>query len=286
MFGVFVLDEQYLVGICTTGSRPTLQTFLDKFQPVLASYPGQVRVVISVNGGGDFIAPSQPQVHVVYEPRKGIAFARNRILQERHPDENLIFIDDDEYPDDMWFANLIECHKKFPNALIAGPVREVTETGEVVTHSKIRPVDQIADGAARKLAATNNLLFPVSVFETGLVYLDLFFNHGGSDTDLSMRLQNRGVEIRWAANAVMYELEDADRSDPEWSYRRDCRNAAIYPIAVKRNARLSFLLAYSLKKFLQLGVYSVLRFFGDTYQRRYKLHKISVKSLILGRQAN
>ena len=281
-----MLDEKYFVGICTTGTRPTLQKFLEKFQPVLERHPDQVRVVIAINGEGEFISPEVEQIHIVREPRRGIAFARNRILQERNLDENLIFIDDDEYPDDSWFENLVGGHKKFPDALIAGPVREVNETGEVVTTSKIRPVDEIPDGSIRKLAATNNLLFPVSVFETGLVYLDLFFNHGGSDTDLSMRLRNRGVQIRWAANAVMYELEDAERSDPEWSYRRDCRNAAIYPIAVKRNAPLSFFLAYSLKKFLQFGGYFFLRFISDANRRKYLLHKISVKSLIAGRQSN
>ncbi len=281
-----MLDEKYLVGICTTGTRPTLQKFLEKFQPVLAENPNHVRVVIAVNGTGEFHSPDMAQVQIVREPRRGIAFARNRILQERELDENLIFIDDDEYPDDSWFENILSSHKKFPDAMIAGPVREVNETGEVVSTSKIRPIDEIPDGALRKLAATNNLLFPISVFETGLVYLDLFFNHGGSDTDLSMRLRNRGVQIRWAADAVMYELEDADRSDPEWSYRRDCRNAAIYPIAVKRNSRLPFFLAYAIKKFLQFGFYYFLRFLGESHRRKFLLYKISVNSLIAGRQSN
>lgn len=281
-----MLTENYLVGICTTGSRSTIDEFLTRFKPVLDKYPNNVRVVIGLNGDGEYLPPKWDQVGIVREPRRGIAYARNRVIQERRDDENLIFIDDDEYPDSNWFENLIASHTLYPDCLIAGPVREVDESGKVIFDSKIRPIDNIPDGALRPLAATNNLLIPSSTFASGLVYLDLYFNHGGSDTDLTMRLRRRGIQIRWAANAIMFELEDTERNDPDWSYRRDCRNAAIYPIAIKRNETLLYFLAYSLKKFGQYSLYFFLRFLSESNRKTFVRHQISVKSLLRGRQAN
>ena len=118
----------------------------------------------------------------------------------------------------------------------------------------------------------------------GLVYFDLFFNGGGSDADLTMSLRNQGYEIRWAANAVLYEIEDNERNDPEWNFRRDCRNAAIYPLIIKRNSRMPYLLLYTFKKAMQLAIYSVIGLTGGSRKRQYVLHKIGFQSLITGRQ--
>ena len=280
-----VLDEKYVIGICTMGLRPTLDVFLEKISPVLAQHKDSVRILVCINGDGQMDFSSYPELQVVREPRLGIANARNRILQELAADENLIFIDDDEFPGDDWFANLVSSHKRYPQALIAGPVREVTPAGDVVTDSKIRPIVEVPDGAKRKTAATNNLLIPAAVINSGFFYFDLYFNFGGSDSDLTMRLGNHGYEIRWAADAVMYEVEDPDREDVEWAYRRDRRNAAIYSLVIKRNSRLGFMFSYFVKKVLQVGVYSVLQFAGKQYKHKYELYKIGLATLIAGRKS-
>ena len=279
-----MLDEQYVIGICTKGTRPTLDLFLEKFAPVLQEHSDRVRVVIAVNGTGDLVLAEPSNVLVVREPRIGIAHARNRVLQEIAPSENLIFIDDDEYPDQNWFSNLIAAHKQFPQALIVGPVHEVDASGNVVVDSKIRPMSALPTGSLRKTAATNNLLIPASVLQSGFVYLDLFFNHGGSDSDLSFRLINRGFKIRWVADAIMYEVEDADRENVEWAYGRDRRNAAIYSVAIKRNCSFKFVIMYFIKKLLQYALFSILQFTGKGNKRKFELYKIGLKALLSGKQ--
>lgn len=280
-----MLDEQYVIGICTKGTRSTLDLFLEKFSSTLHNHSDNVRIVIAVNGDGELVLDEHPNVLVVREPRLGIAHARNRVLQEVRPDENLIFIDDDEYPDENWFANLISAHKQFPEDLIVGPVREVDTSGNVVTDSKIRPISKIPTGTLRKTAATNNLLIPPSALKSGFVYFDLYFNHGGSDSDLSFRLINRGFKIRWVADAIMYEVEDADRENVEWAYGRDRRNAGIYSVAIKRNSTFKFMLMYFAKKLIQFMVYSILQFTGGSNRRKFELYKIALKALFTGRQA-
>ena len=279
-----MLDEKYVVGICTKGTRPTLDLFLDKFAPILRDHAESIRIVIAVNGDGELVLAEHPNVLVVREQRLGIAHARNRVLQEIRAEENLIFIDDDEYPDENWFTNLIRAHKQFPDDLVVGPVREVDSDGSVVLNSKIRPISQLETGTLRKTAATNNLLIPASVLKSGFVYFDLFFNHGGSDSDLSFRLVNRGFKIRWVSDAIMYEVEDADREDDEWAYQRNRRNAAIYSVAIKRNSTLKFVIMYFAKKLLQFTTYSVLQFTSQSNKRKFELYKSGLKSLLSGKQ--
>ncbi len=281
-----MLDEQYVIGICTKGTRPTLDLFLEKFAPILREHAQNVRIVIAVNGDGDLVLPENPNVLIVREPRIGIAHARNRVLQEIGPNENLIFIDDDEYPDHEWFSNLIAAHKEFPDDLIVGPVREVDSAGQVVKDSKIRPISNLPTGTLRKTAATNNLLIPPTALKSGFVYFDLFFNHGGSDSDLSFRLINRGFKIRWVSDAIMYEVEDSDRENVEWAYGRDRRNAAIYSVAIKRNSTFKFMMMYFVKKLLQFSLYSILQFTGKSNRRKFELYKISLKSLFSGKQTS
>ena len=279
-----MLDEQYVIGICTKGTRPTLDLFLAKFAPILQEHAESVRIVIAVNGDGELVIAEHPNVLIVREPRIGIAHARNRVLQEIEAYENLIFIDDDEYPDPQWFANLIAAHKQFPEDLIVGPVREVDAAGNVVKDSKIRPISNTPTGALKKTAATNNLLIPSAALKSGFVYFDLFFNHGGSDSDLSFRLINRGFKIRWVSDAIMYEVEDSDRESVEWAYARDRRNAAIYSVAIKRNSTFKFMIMYFVKKLSQFGVYSILQFTGKSNKRKFELYKISLKALFSGKQ--
>jgi len=279
-----MLDEQYVIGICTKGTRPTLDLFLEKFAPVLQEHSDRVRVVIAVNGTGELVLANRSNVLVVREPRIGIAHARNRVLQEIASNENLIFIDDDEYQAQNWISNLLAAHKQFPQDLIVGPVLEVDPSGNVVKNSKLRPILNLPTGTFRKTAATNNLLIPAWVFESGFVYFDPFFNHGGSDLVLALQLINRGFKIRWVADAVMYEVEDADRENEEWAYRRDRRNAAIYPVAIKRNSTFKFLVIYFFKKLFQFMLYSVLQFTGTSNRRKFAVHKIGLKSLLAGKQ--
>ena len=279
-----MLDERYVIGICTRGARPTLDLFLAKFSATLLENQDHIRIVIVVNGDGQLVEVDLPNVLVYREPRVGIAHARNRVLQEIQSDEHLIFIDDDEYPDPKWFENLVAAHKQFPEDLIVGPVQEVDANGNVVLDSKIRPISNVPTGTLRKTAATNNLLIPAAVIASGFVYFDLYFNHGGSDSDLSFRLVNRGFKIRWVVDAIMYEVEDADREDDEWAYGRDRRNAAIYSVAIKRNSTFKFLIFYFLKKLLQFSIYSILQFTGQANKRKFELYKIAVKAMLSGRQ--
>jgi len=281
-----MLAEQYVIGICTMGTRSTIDLFLEKISPLLSEHSDSVRVVIAVNGSGELLLTESPNVTVVREPRLGIAFARNRVLQEIAPDENLIFIDDDEFPDPKWFSNLIAAHEQFPQDLIAGPVLEVDSSGAVVEDSKLRPKSNIPTGTLRKRAASGNLLIPQSVLRSGFVYFDVFFNHGGSDTVLALELINRGFKIRWVSDAIMYEVEDAGRGSAEWVHNRDRRNAAIYPVAIKRNSSLGFVFMYFVKKFMQYALFSILQFTGKENKQKFELHKIGLRALLSGKQWN
>ncbi|MGL4256399.1 MAG: glycosyltransferase family 2 protein, partial [Microbacterium sp.] len=56
------------------------------------------------------------------EPQPGIAAVRNRAIDEASDADAVIFIDDDEVPEDSWLRNLLRAHAETGAHAVAGRV--------------------------------------------------------------------------------------------------------------------------------------------------------------------
>ncbi|WP_188894786.1 glycosyltransferase family 2 protein [Microlunatus endophyticus] len=164
-------------------------------------------------------------VSYLQERRPGVAAVRNRALREAWSDDVLIFIDDDQLPDDGWLRGLVSAWR-FSGEAVAGPV--------------VSEVPQDADGWIRnggffdrsyrnslvtgdeidEVATTNLLLDMRAIRSRGLLFDERFGLSGGEDSLFTRTLTRSGARIIWAAEARVLERVPANRLSRSWVSRR------------------------------------------------------------------
>lgn len=153
-------------------------------------------------------------VHYLQAQPQGLVVARNVALDfAKDLRATLIFIDDDEIPDDGWLASFWEMHAIYPGDVIAGPVLPKFE--EPLPHwcqdGSYWMRETFEDGALLpRPTGDGNILYPsnfVSIWRYSLKYN----TSGAQDTHLLRRWISSGGGLRWSANATVKETVPAGR---------------------------------------------------------------------------
>ncbi len=162
---------------------------------------------------------------MVYEPKLGVANARNRALREARGDY-VIFIDDDETPASTWLVTMVRAIQKWKPDAIGGRI-------EVDFSSDERPkwlsdellgflgglnhgLDEFRLTSIDTKIFTGNSAFKKSSVEK-IGYFDAELgrrgskNHGGEDTDMYLRLIAGGYQVIWVPSAVIYHRIEKEK---------------------------------------------------------------------------
>lgn len=164
----------------------------------------------------------------VHEPRPGISAARNRAIDEAGHANALIFIDDDEIPDEGWLQSLVDAWLAWGCAGVTGPVTSVFvgEADEWVRASGLFDRADRTTGAVNPGASSANLLLDLAVLRRHDIRFDEQFGlSGGSDTMLAHTLRSRGEQIRWCQEASVTEFVPPSRSRRDWVFKRTMRTS-------------------------------------------------------------
>jgi succinoglycan biosynthesis protein ExoM len=170
------------------------------------------------------------------EPRRNIAHARNRAVEEARG-RWIAFVDDDEVVDPGW----IEAYWSAVDAVACdgffGPVQRRVE--EVVTpwldvdrfFSGPRLADRASVGPGE--FATNNALVRADLFDDRR--FDPHFGlRGGSDTELFARMWSAGAQFCWCDTARVQELIPPGRHRLGWLMRRAFRGGFVTTLLEQR----------------------------------------------------
>jgi GT2 family glycosyltransferase len=266
--------ENYTIAICTLGENPNLKTCLDNLRAVRLAFQSKVDILIVINrietdSEMDFLG----DVKVVYEPQRGYSNARNAAVSNVPFNSNLIFIDDDELVSTSWFEALMMAHEKYPHDLLYGPVFSTSKSETTSYRNKFKSQFlETDDGAVSKQASTANLLIPSSILTSGAVTFDPAFNRSGSeDTDLCFRLRNLGYKIRFAKEAVLYEVEKEDRFDHAYLEKRFIRDVSNYSYIIRNNSGICQIA----RRFFTLSVRVLLHSVANIFTSTSKVKKIA-----------
>lgn len=180
----------------------------------------RVLVVDNEPGGGARAcveAAASDTTQYVVEPRPGIAAARNRALEAASTADLLVFIDDDEVPDDGWLAALVATAARYPGCAVSGPVRTrfngpvdpwILDGGFLSREHRWL----VQTGDPLEAAATNNLLLDMSVVRRlGLSFAEELGMSGGEDTHFTSSMVRNGGPIVWCADAWVTDVRPASR---------------------------------------------------------------------------
>ena len=195
-------------------------------------------IVVVDNGSTDDTAtvvratPSQSAaVEYAFEPRPGIATARNRGLATARG-QWIAFFDDDQLADPRWLIELLAAAGAQRARCIGGKVELKLPDG---CERRLSPVcrmllggtvgtDELRRYTHRVTPGTGNLLVHRSVFdEVGRFNEE--FNQRGEDTDLFLRMLAAGIDGWYTPRAIVHHVIPPDRLADAWFLNTAWRTA-------------------------------------------------------------
>jgi len=163
------------------------------------------------------------ELHYAIEAESGISYARNSAVNlalQQQPDL-IAFLDDDEWPEANWLAELMRVQHETGADAVGGPTLSVfpPDSPESLTSNPYYGADMsISDGAECQLQAAGNFLIRVdSLSDMGPTFFRTEFAHsGGEDLAFFTTLAHNGARMTWAANAIVHEAVPTNRLSREW----------------------------------------------------------------------
>lgn len=161
-------------------------------------------------------------IRYVVEPRRGIAYVRNRALAEAKGANFIAFIDDDEVPSEGWLDELLVASEIFAADIVSGPVlpRYAPGVAEWVKRGGFFDRPNFDTGTFLECCSTNNVLLRSEVLNVVPRFDDRFQLTGGEDTQFFSRVHRAGGKIVWCREAIAHETVPKERATLEWILRR------------------------------------------------------------------
>ncbi|NIV70225.1 MAG: glycosyltransferase [Phycisphaerae bacterium] len=155
-------------------------------------------------------------IHYFCETKQNISLARNKAIKEAQGDW-IVFIDDDEFPEENWLFQLYITAKEFRADGVLGPVKPHfrVEPPEWIVKGKLLERRSFATGSimkdVREMRSGNVLLSRKIINEKELPFDPRFGRTGGEDTDFFTRRLAMGCFFVWCDEAIVYETVPPER---------------------------------------------------------------------------
>jgi GT2 family glycosyltransferase len=278
------MKEKYFLTVCTLGDRPNLTNCLNELLKIKHASDQDIEVLLVINKA-KIPHSFDSEIIVKFEEIRGYSSVRNRAVSEVSKDGNLIFIDDDELPTLEWFNSLISMHNTYPVDVIFGPVFPELGLNSISYREQFKTkFSSMNNGALAKQASTANMLIPRNLLNRELIYFDPIFNLTGSeDTDLCFRLRKKGINIRFAKAAEIYEVQSSERFDSNYLDARYIKDIANYSLVIRRNCSITEKLWRFLTLVARIVIHFPLSFFIRSSRLSLKAHSKSFYVLITGK---
>ncbi len=161
------------------------------------------------------------------EPRKNIALARNRAVENAEGDF-IAFIDDDEEPCAHWLSELVQAIETYEADGVLGPVvpRFLTPPPEWILRGKFfeRPSPATGTWLLRwNQTRTGNVLLRRRIFADRQAWFRAEYGSGGEDADFFCRMIAGGHRFVWCAEAPVYERVPPERCRRTYLLQRALR---------------------------------------------------------------
>lgn len=204
------------------------------------TYAGRIEVIVVDNdaearAGVAIVEQVSPTFRFpltcIVEPRRGQTYAYNRAFasacRAAPAPDYVAVLDDDEYPDPNWLAEIVKVAVKYNIDIVGGPVFPVFDAPDHwLAKSGLYAPARYKTGRVPIIYGAGNMLIRRSVLEQ---YLDEPFDHafaftGGSDCEFFCRCRRDGHSFAWADNAKVFETTPRSRTTVGYLLRRKFRN--------------------------------------------------------------
>ncbi|MBX3516996.1 MAG: glycosyltransferase family 2 protein [Rhodospirillales bacterium] len=231
---------QIVLGICTCRRPEGLERLLNSVAAI--DFAGSLSVIVVDNdeaSEGVRVCERMARGYrwplaCVAEGERGISYARNRAVREalRQNPSFIAMLDDDEWAESAWLAEMMAVQQRFDADVVCGPVLPVF-TADQASWEPLADYYgahlKLADGARFVPFAGGNMLVRAACFRdlAPAPFDPRFATTGGEDLVFFRVLDRRGGRMHWAAKAVVYEQVPADRMSLSWLRQRQFRAGSL-----------------------------------------------------------
>jgi succinoglycan biosynthesis protein ExoM len=185
--------------------------------------------ILVVDNDPDSEAAPLPGVRVLHEPRRNIAHARNRALDEARG-AWIAFIDDDEEAEEGWLAAYWRLVERREADGFFGPVipRLAPRPGAWLDANRFytRPRHPTGTPIGKAEVRTSNALLRRALFRERR-FDPAYGRSGGSDTELFTRMLDSGARFLFCDEARVVETVPVERQRLVWLTRRAFRGGVV-----------------------------------------------------------
>ena len=213
--------EYIVVGVCTCRRPKMLMKCLESLAEQIVA-PSIVMEIVVVDNEeaprnkpiSDLVAfYAHPRMHYIHQPRRGISFARNAVLDKASElgADWIAFIDDDEIADPNWIAELLSPDYRDTPVLEGRQcfIRPEAPPFWLVAKPALR--DPAKEGKELNTTITANVRFSIELVRAGLRFNEDLGFMGGEDVDFFSRARNLGFRIRHTSRAITHEAIHPER---------------------------------------------------------------------------
>ncbi|MFC4477160.1 glycosyltransferase family 2 protein [Flavobacterium chungangensis] len=229
-----MIIKKISVAICTYNRPLLLERCIESVLTQNTNYEYEIIVIDNdaKKTAQEIVQKYKARVHYYFQPLKGLSYARNMAVSKA-TGEFLLFIDDDEYADQNWLKNMINCQKKYKADVVLGKViYEIPEHFPSYIKKSLffRRKNRITgENAGINEGYTGNTLVRRKLFELrNPSFLEQFNHTGGEDSDFFNFLLSRQAKIIFSNEAIIYETQDFKRLKASWFYKRGYRSGYNY----------------------------------------------------------
>ncbi len=160
-----------------------------------------------------------------HEPDRGISSARNKSIKEADG-KYIVFIDDDEFPDNTWLQQLFNAIEKYSADGVLGPVEPYYDekTPEWLSNSDLLKRSRFHTGYLIKnsrYTRTGNVIFNRNIFKNMKAPFDPKYGKiGGGDVEFFQRMLKRDKTFVWCDEAIVYEFIEEKRRTKMYYIKR------------------------------------------------------------------
>ncbi|MFD9900339.1 glycosyltransferase [Mesorhizobium sp. NPDC059025] len=258
-----MVKRSICIGTVTRGRPLMLENLLSSYATMRIPGGVHLRFVIVENNDTPTLRETMesfrerlPQSSIQYElePRLGIAFARNRVLDcaLEAGDHLLTFADDDEVVDPAWLIQLLAERDASNLDIVGSPVRIAPHAPDASLWQKliwsgIHGLNKKGEAKATRLRnrkradqiqiGTGSWMGNLSFFRRTMLRFDNALGlSGGEDGVLWLEAKSLGAMTGWTPHAVAYETIPSERLGLVYQYRRS-RDEAIVKFGTKIKKR-------------------------------------------------
>jgi GT2 family glycosyltransferase len=170
-----------------------------------------------------------PETRYVFEPQLGLSHARNTGIRESHGDI-IAFVDDDVFFDPRWLMEVIKIFRDYPEASCMG--------GKSIPQFEGGRPDWITDNFLHMFGSTNSgdlakwMIYPEFPYGLNMAFKRVVFQQIGlfnvnlgrkkknllsdEEKDIFWRINQTGLKVIYAPNALLYHRIPAERTNQEW----------------------------------------------------------------------